>query len=372
MSVHFKTFKSGGSGGPPMFDVNGPWQQFMAFRRIIILIVLILIPVGILYSSFYTVGPEEEGIVLTFGKHSNTVGPGAHFKWPFGIQAVYKFPVKRQLKEEFGFRTENNISRGPSNYTQDLRAEAPKLSSSFYSTKSHNNENIKSESIMLTGDLNLVEVEWVAQSHVSDIRQCLFQTREPMETFRDANIAVMRKMVGDRTMSEVVTTGRSEIENQAKLELQELCKNYGLGITVDQVILQDVAPPEKVQFAFKEVNQAQQERESLINQAQREYNKVIPEAKGQAQRVVNEAEGYSADRTNRAYGDVARFNALLKEYKRAPEVTRTRLYLEAMMEILPQANSKIIVDPAVPNLIPMVNSLGQKGTSQTTTTPTTK
>lgn len=358
-----------------MFDVNGPWQQFMAFRRIIILAVLILVPVGVLYSSFYTVGPEEEGIVLTFGKHSSTVGPGAHFKWPFGIQSVYKFPVKRQLKEEFGFRTENGISRRASTYTQDLRAEAPKLSSSWfsYSRRSNSEGNIKSESVMLTGDLNLVEVEWVAQSHVSDIRQCLFQTREPMETFRDANIAVMRKMVGDRTMSEVVTTGRSEIENQAKLELQELCKNYGLGITVDQVILQDVAPPEKVQFAFKEVNQAQQERESLINQAQREYNKVIPEAKGQAQRVVNEAEGYSADRTNRAYGDVARFNALLKEYKRAPEVTRTRLYLEAMMEILPQANSKIIVDPAVPNLIPMVNSLGAKGNVQTTTeNPTTK
>ncbi|MBO4796583.1 MAG: FtsH protease activity modulator HflK [Verrucomicrobia bacterium] len=342
-----------------MFDVNGPWQQFMMFRRAIILAVLILIPVGIFYSSFYTVGPEEEAIVLTFGKHTSTVGPGAHFKWPFGIQAVYKFPVKRQLKEEFGFRTAESFnSRGPSTYMQDLRAEAPKLVGSFlssYHRYGSSAQDMKAESVMLTGDLNLVEVEWVAQSHVSDIRQCLFQTREPMETFRDANIAVMRKLVGDRTMSEVVTTGRSEIENQAKIELQALCKNYGLGITVDQVILQDVAPPEKVQFAFKEVNQAQQERESMINQAEREYNKVIPEAKGQAQGMIKQAEGYAADRTNRAYGDVAKFNALLAEYKKAPEVTRNRLYLEAMETILPQAGKKLVVDSSVPNLIPLVN-----------------
>ena len=178
---------------------------------------------------------------------------------------------------------------------------------------------------MLTGDLNLVEVEWVAQSHVSDIRQCLLQTRDPMETFRDANIAVMRKLVGDRTMSEVVTVGRSEIEVLAKQELQALCKNYGLGLTVDQIILQDVAPPENVQFAFKEVNQAQQERESLINLAQREYNNVIPEARGQAQGMISEAEGYAANRTNRAYGDVEKLNELLAENKQEQTMTRTRL-----------------------------------------------
>ncbi|HQC42710.1 MAG TPA: FtsH protease activity modulator HflK, partial [Verrucomicrobiota bacterium] len=306
MSVHFKSF--GSRNRPPVFDVNGPWQQFMAFRRLIIVGVLILLPVLALYSSFYTVGPEEEGIVLTFGKHTSTVGPGAHFKWPFGIQSVYKFPVKRQLKEEFGFRTRGVNEGGSSTYNvrdmRDSRAEAPRLLSSFSSLKrgysGYNEKTIRDESLMLTGDLNLVEVEWVAQSHVSDIRQCLFQTRAPMETFRDANIAVMRKLVGDRTMSEVVTTGRSEIEVLAKQELQALCRNYGLGLTVDQVILQDVAPPENVQFAFKEVNQAQQERESLINQAQREYNKVIPEAKGQAQGLVSQAEGYAADRTNRA------------------------------------------------------------------------
>lgn len=364
MSVHFKSFGSGNR--PPVFDVNGPWQQFMVFRRFIIVGVLILLPVLALYSSFYTVGPEEEGIVLTFGKHTTTVGPGAHFKWPFGIQAVYKFPVKRQLKEEFGFRTGSVNSGGSSTYNvRDLRAEAPKLVSSFLSKGSryggYNEKTIRDESLMLTGDLNLVEVEWVAQSHVSDIRQCLFQTRDPMETFRDANIAVMRKLVGDRTMSEVVTTGRSEIEVLAKQELQTLCKNYGLGLTVDQVILQDVAPPENVQFAFKDVNQAQQERESLINQAQREYNKVIPEAKGQAQGMISQAGGYAADRTNRAYGDVAKFNALLAEYKLAPAVTRTRLYLESMEKILSQAGTKIIVDPSVPNLIPMMNPSGITG-----------
>ena len=146
----------------------------------------------------------------------------------------------------------------------------------------------------------------------------------------------------------------------AKQELQALCKAYGLGLTVDQVILQNVAPPEAVQFAFKEVNQAQQERESLINQAEREYNKVIPEARGQAQGMISQAQGYAADRTNRAYGDVAKFNALLVEYKKAPEATRKRLYLESLMEILPQAGSKIVVDPTVPNLIPMVNQIGKE------------
>lgn len=361
MSIHFKTFNSGGGRRQgPVFDVNGPLWQLMAFRRMIIVGVLIFIPIVLLYSSFYTVGPEEEGIVLTFGKHTSTVESGAHFKWPLGIQKVYKFPVKRQLKEEFGFRTAAG-ARGESEvYIQDMRAEAPSLSSWMKNRADFSGEKIKNESVMLTGDLNLVEVEWVAQSHVSDIRQCLFQNRQPMDTFRDANIAVMRKLVGDRTMSEVVTTGRSEIETMAKQELQALCKAYGLGLTVDQVILQNVAPPEAVQFAFKEVNQAQQERESLINQAEREYNKVIPEARGQAQGMISQAQGYAADRTNRAYGDVAKFNALLVEYKKAPEATRKRLYLESLMEILPQAGSKIVVDPTVPNLIPMVNQIGKE------------
>lgn len=367
MSVHFRSFGGGGQQ-PPTVDVSDFLRQFMVFRRVLILVVLILLPLAILYSSFYTVGPEEEGIVLTFGKLTSTVESGAHFKWPFGIQVVYKFPVKRQLKEEFGFRTANVSARENYSTPKDVRAESPKLMSSFLSSYrssyyKDSSQLLKSESVMLTGDLNLVEVEWVAQSHVSDIRQCLFQTRQPMETFRDANIAVMRKLVGDRTMSEVITTGRSEIETKAKLELQELCKNYGLGITVDQVILQDVAPPEQVQFAFKEVNQAQQERESVVNQAQREYNKVIPEAKGQAQRIISEAEGYATDRTNRALGDVERFNALLQEYKQAPEATRLRLYLESMEKVLPQTGSKIIVDPSVPNLIPMVN--GNKTAEQT-------
>ncbi len=368
MSINFKTY---GGNKPPIFDVGGNFQiSVMMWRRIIIVAALILIPFSALYSSFYTVGPEEEGIVLTFGKHTNTVTPGAHFKWPYGIQVVYKFPVKRQLKEEFGFRTGSTSEKAVTygSYTREKRLENPELSRVLSSTKSYRTSaaGLKSESLMLTGDLNLVEVKWVAQSHVSDIRQCLFQTREPMETFRDANIAVMRQLVGDRTMSEVVTTGRSDIENQAKIKLQDLCKNYGLGLTVDQVILQEVAPPEAVQFAFKEVNQAQQERESLINQAQREYNKVIPEAKGQAQRIVNEASGYAADRTNRAYGDVDRFNALLAEYKRAPEVTRKRLYLEKMEEILPQAGAKTIVDPAIPNIIPMLNKSNPAPASKST------
>ncbi len=293
-----------------------------------------ILAVWVVFSSFYTVDPEEVGIELRFGKYTETTKPGLNFKLPLGIERVTKVPVQRQLKEEFGFRT---LRAG-------VRTEFDR-----------NSRDTLGESNMLTGDLNAALVEWVVQYRIAEPYKFLFRVRNVQETLRDMSEAVMREVVGDRTVNEVLTVGRQEVADLVEQKLQELCNQYENGIKIDQVVLQDVNPPDRVKPSFNAVNQAQQEREKLINQAQSEYNKVIPRARGRAQQAIQEAEGYALNRVNRAEGEAARFTSVYEEYRKAPEVTRKRIYLETMNELLPKLGRKIVVDDSVEGVLPLLN-----------------
>lgn len=311
------------------FDLNKfrlPKFQTKNIRWIVIGILIFIF----LFSSFFTVRPEEVGVILRFGKYSRVVDPGLNFKLPFGVETLTKVPVERQLKHEFGFRT----------------AEAG-INTTF------SPEDFKDESHMLTGDLNAAQVEWIVQYRIADPYKFLFKVRNATQTFRDINEATMREVVGDRTVNEVLTIGRVEIASTVTAKMQELCDQYETGIKVDQVVLQDVNPPDPVKPAFNEVNEAQQEREKLINQARSEYNKVIPKAKGDAARIIEEAKGYAIERVNQARGEAARFNAIFTEYSKAPEVTRQRIYLETMNEVLQKVGRKLITDKNTTGILPL-------------------
>lgn len=311
------------------FDQIKMPAQFPNLIRYGFIAIVVLI---FLFSSFFTVSPEEVGVILRFGKFSHIADPGLNFKIPLGVDKLYKVPVQRQLKEEFGFRTEE----------------------AGINTR-YSKENFLSESLMLTGDLNSAEVEWIVQFRINDPYKYLFKVRQTLTTFRAMTEAVMREVIGDRTVNEVLTIGRQEISVTVQTKLQELCSQYETGIKVDQVVLQDVNPPERVKPSFNEVNEAQQEREKLINQARSEFNKVIPRASGEAEKMIQEAEGYALERVNKARGEAARFNSLFEEYRRAKEVTRTRIYLETMNSILPRVGKKLIIDEDVKGLIPLLD-----------------
>jgi membrane protease subunit HflK len=240
-------------------------------------------------------------------------------------------PVRRQLKQEFGFATPGGTN--PSQYPRETEKETQ----------------------MVTGDLNAALVEWVIQYRLSDPLRFLFMVREPEQTLRDVSESVMREVVGDRTVDEVITVGRQDIEVEALAKMQALSNKYELGISIDQVQLKNVNPPGPVQASFNEVNQAQQEKEKLINEARQAYNKVIPLAEGEKDQRIREAEGYKLKRINEAEGDVSRFNAVLAEYLKAPEVTRRRIYLETMQEVLPSLHSKIIVDAQTRQILPLLH-----------------
>ena len=305
-------------------------QQFIKKYYKAVVAVVVLLIVG--FGSFFQVGTEEEAVVTLFGKHIRTVAPGLKMKMPF-IEKVYKVPVERQKKQEFGFRTEVAKVRTQYSRTGNVADD---------------------EAIMLTGDLNLANVQWVVQYRVSNPYNYLFKVRNPDNTLRDLSEAITRQIVGDRTVNEVLTVGRAEIASEVKVLLQEMSREYSLGIEIAQVVLQDINPPESVKQAFNAVNEAQQERETLINEAKSEYNKVIPRARGQAQETIQKAEGYATQRVNNALGEVARFNALYSEYVRAPEVTKRRIYLETLQEVLPKLGDKIITSEDGVNMIPLL------------------
>jgi len=304
----------------------------------LVAIVAVVVLLMALQSAFFTIAPEEVGVVLRFGQYVRTAEPGLHLRMPFGIERVRKVPVQRQLKEEFGFRT---VAAGQrTQFSRDKRAI--------------------DEAIMLTGDLNIADVEWIVQYKVVDPVKFLFQVRDAQETFRDVTEAVMRGVIGDRSVDEVLTAGRQEAEDETLVKLQELCGQYDLGIDVQIVALQDVNPPEPVKPSFNEVNQAEQERETSINQAQAELNREIPRAEGEAKATIEAARGYAIGRVNEAQGEAARFEALYGEYRKAPEVTRRRLYLETMSEVLPQVGKTVIVDESVRGVLPLLD-LGRMG-----------
>ena len=294
------------------------------------LIVIILVIIILAFGSFFQIDPEEVGVITRFGKYTRSVDPGLNVKLPF-IEKVYKVPVERQQKLEFGFRTTR-----PGIRTEYTRA------------------GTRDESLMLTGDLNLADVEWVVQFRIEDPYNYLFKVRNPQTTLSDISEASMRQVVGDRTVNEVLTVGRTEIASKLEELMQKLCREYSLGIKIDQVVLQDVNPPDPVKAAFNAVNEAQQEKETLINQAKSEYNKVIPKARGQAKETIQKAEGYATERVNNAKGEVARFNELYKEYVKAPEVTKRRIYLETMESVIPKLGNKIIADPEGNNILPLL------------------
>ena len=287
----------------------------------------------LLASSFYQIGPQETGVILRFGKFVRTTDPGLHLKLPLGIERLIKVPVQRQLKMEFGFRTTEPGIRTEYRVTPDSQREAR----------------------MLTGDLNIVEAEWIVQYKIQDPYKYLFKLRDVSTTFRYMNEAVVRKIVGDSSVDEVITVGRARIALEAKEELQKLCDLYEIGIEVNQLLLQNVDPPEPVQPSFNEVNQSQQEKERKINVAWSEYNQVIPKAEGEAAETIQAAEGYATERINNAEGDANRFRAVYREYARAPLVTRKRLYLEAIAEILPKLDRKVIFDETQKNILPLLN-----------------
>jgi membrane protease subunit HflK len=285
-----------------------------------------------LATVIYKVEAEYQGVVLRFGKYLKTVNPGLQFKMPYGIDRVFHVPVERQLKQEFGFGTP-----GATNLRQSARNSEQEL-----------------ERSMVTGDLNAATVEWIIQFRIEDPKAYVFNFRNPDETLRDVSEAVMREVVGDRTVDEVITIGRQDIEAEALVKLREMVSEYHLGVGIDQVQLKNVNPPPPVQPSFNEVNQAQQEREKAINVANGEYNRFVPRARGRAEESISAAEGYAIRRINEAEGDAARFNALLAEYIKAPEVTRQRLYLEMMTDVMPGLTRKIIIDEEASRLLPLL------------------
>lgn len=317
----------------PMEELEELIRKLVEFvRKHLRRVLIIALVLFTLLTAVKTIGPEEEGVVLYLGKYDRTLQPGLNFIIPFGIEKMFKIPVQRQLKHEFGFRTE----------TAGVRTE--------YGSGSY-----EDESSMLTGDLNLADVEWVVQYRIVDSYKYLFRVRNSEKTFRDMSEAAMRKVVGDRTVNEILTVGRQEAASRVEVRLQEMCDEYQNGIRVDQVVLQDVNPPETVKPSFNAVNQAQQEKSTLINQAESEYNQIIPRARGEAEETVQLAEAYALNRVNGATGEAARFNAVYEEFVKAPEVTRKRLYLETLERILPKAGNKIIVDEKGNNVLPLLN-----------------
>lgn len=290
-------------------------------------------------STFYSVPADSEGVVLRFGRYTEKVSSGLHAKMPFGVDLVTEVPTQRQLKLEFGFAT--------SGATNPDQAE----------TDPNEINNTKS---MVTGDLSSAIAEWVVQYRITEPEKYLFDVRAPGETLRDICEAAMREVVGDRTVDEVITIGRQDIEVSALEKTQALAKIYQLGVTIDQVQLKNVNPPIPVQASFNEVNRAQQERENMINVANGEYNKVVPRARGEADRQISAAEGYRFKRVNEAEGDVTAFNQVFAQYKNAPDITKARIYLETLGDVIPSVKQQVVVDDKIQSILPML-PLGTQG-----------
>ena len=308
-------------------------QEFMIpdkFPKSGFTIGIILVLIFAVWSSVYRVELEEEGVLLTLGEYSGLVQSGIHLKWPAPIQTVIKIPTKRELEMEFGQRAKSGSDRRI------------------------NRSEIEEESLMLTGDLNVAVVPWKTQYRIAEPDKFLFKVKDPIGTFRDMNEAAMREVIGDRSVNEVLTAGRQEIATKMEEKLQEMCNQYENGIKINRILLQKVLPPKQVQDAFNEVNTAEQEKEKMINQALGDYNRIIPRARGEAEQTVQQAEGYSMDRINRAKGDASLYNDLLKAYKKSPEVTRDRIYLETMAKVYPNVKQKIILDKELEGILPLL------------------
>jgi len=329
--------RGGQQEGPPdLGEVLKKAKDSMGFKQgggrylwpIVIVVILLIIVVS---TAVYTIPAGHRGVVLRFGRYSTTAMPGLHFKIPFGIDAVYKVYTEQVDTESFGFRTvqpgiRTAYERGPL---------------------------LERESLMLTGDLNVIDIEWIVQFRREDPRKYLFNIRDPIKAIRDISQSVIRRIVGNWSF-DYVLQNREELNRIAQEELQEILDEYDTGLRIVNIRLQNVVPPDPVKGAFNEVNEAQQEKERFINQAQETYNREIPKARGEAERTINAAQGFALERVNRAKGDVARFSAVLKEYRNAREVTKRRLYLEAFQTILPNAKQIYIIDSDQQGILPLL------------------
>lgn len=315
----------GSDGEPPWRNIGSIWSRLpWAVAALFVL--------WGAYTSFYTVQPEERAVVKRFGAVIAQTAPGLHFKLPFGIDRTQLVPTERVLKQEFGFRT------------TAVAAQTEYETSGF-----------EPESMMLTGDLNIIKVEWVVQYRIADPVKWLYRIREAEATLRDVSEAVMRQIVGNRLGSDVLTIGRVEIAAQAREQIQDIMDSFHSGASIITVELQDVLPTKRVQPAFNEVNIARQEQERMINEAEKRKNQVIPRSRGQANRVVAEAEGYASARVNQAHGEASRFSAILAEYQQAPEVTRRRLYLEMVNQTLSKVGQVLVVQNGQQSPLPLLD-----------------
>ena len=303
---------------------------------LIVLGILLLIFLG---TSVFIVDQAEEAVITRLGKYYITRGPGLQFKLPFGIDRNYTVNVKAVQTAQFGFRT---VKSGIS---------------STYASKT-------TESTMLTGDLNIVDVEWIIQYRITDSRAWVFNVMERERTISDVSRSVINMLAGDRAIMDIMSPERSAIEIAGADLMNETFKSYGLGINVIAVKLQNIDPPAGVQAAFDDVNKAIQDMNRLINEGMQLYNEEIPKAKGEAERVVLVAQGYAAERVNRAKGDVARFNSVYDEYRRSPDVTRQRLYYEMIEEVFKDADGMTIIDRNLNNFLPMMNVRGAVQSTQ--------
>ncbi|UCB47356.1 MAG: FtsH protease activity modulator HflK [Spirochaetota bacterium] len=307
-------------------------------KKIIIGVIVGILAIIFLSTLLYQVGTDEVGVTVRFGKYIATTQPGLHVKIPYGIDRVAKVPVKRVQKEEFGFRTARPGVR--TEYVKGIALD---------------------ESLMLTGDLNSAVVEWIVQYRIADPVNYLFKVRHVRDIIRDASESVMRQVVGDRSVDEVIILSRREIALEAEKQLQIILDNYETGIQVVTLELKDVNPPDLVKPAFNEVNEAKQEKEKMVNEAWEAYNQAVPKASGEAERTIRQAEGYALNRVNRAEGDANKFLAVWQEYTRSKDVTRRRLYLETMNEVLPKIGRKYIVDSDQKGLVPLLRLEGVEG-----------
>jgi len=307
---------------PPNLGKFSPRTILMVIAGILILILL--------GTSVFIVDQTEQAVITRFGKFIGIREPGLHFKLPFGIDRNYTVNVRTVQTEEFGFRT----TRG---------GNAPS-----YSTQ-------RGESIMLTGDLNIIDIEWIIQYRVVDPRAWSFNVNERTETIRDVSRSAINMLVGDRAIMRIMGEERAAIEDEALVIMNETFRRFDLGINVIAVKLQNVTPPAGVQEAFEDVNKAMQDLERLINEGLQAYHDEIPRARGEADRMVQVAQGYATERVNRARGDIARFNSVYEEYRRSPEVTRQRLYYEMIEEVFKDEKDMVIIDRNLRNFLPLMN-----------------
>ncbi len=339
------------------FPSGFPPKNFSNLQSLIAPLFILIFGLAMLGTIFYQVDPDEMGVIQRFGRYTRTTPPGLHMKLPLGIETILKVKVTHVFKEEFGFRTIQagiRTSYDGREVQEGLFARAIDKRSRKGVWGNEGNPYLD-ESLMLTGDLNTAVVEWIVQYRVKDPVKFAFRIRNIRETIRNMSEAMMRLVVGDHTINEVLTEGREEIRTRVEKELQQVLDSYETGVEILNVVLQDVNPPDEVKPSFNEVNEARQEKEKSINQAWEDYNRSVPRARGEAEKTIREGEGYSIDRVNRAKGDADKFLLVWTAYQKAPEVTRRRLYLETLKSVLPAMKEKIIIDQSQKGLLPFLN-----------------